>query len=188
MATTDDRIRAWCASAPALVLPTMYADFIAYTAAKSVVWGGHSRNLARFEEFSPVLRKPLDYFVERYAVDYVVLDDAYAPAERLGVATSLSTLERFGSIGVHEFVRPAAALQPDWPSASALNAATVRDPLRCASAVGLARGRLRRPEYRRSGSRKLLSFLEPEKDGYGSTEGGFDCVARVNEGALRRGD
>ncbi|MBV9543571.1 MAG: hypothetical protein JOY61_04270, partial [Chloroflexi bacterium] len=98
-----------------LVLPSMYADFVAYNASKSVVWGGHSGNLSRFEEFYPVLRRPLSYFVERYDVDYLLLDHAYVTPERLGVADAVSTLDRFGSIAVYEFVRPEAAVEPTAP-------------------------------------------------------------------------
>jgi hypothetical protein len=97
----------------ALVLPSMYADFVAFNAEKAVVWGGHSGDLTRFEEFFPVLRRPLAYFVERYAVDYVVLDQAYVRPERLGIDSSVAPLERFGPIVVYEFVRPPAVLQPD---------------------------------------------------------------------------
>ena len=96
-----------------LVLPTMYADFIAYGARKAVVWGGHSGNLKKFAEFFPVLRRPLEYFVERYSVDYVVLDERYIPLERLGIEPSMTPLGRFGAISVYELVRAAAALQPD---------------------------------------------------------------------------
>jgi len=96
-----------------LVLPSMYADFVSFNAEKAVVWGGHSGDLSRFEEFYPVLRKPLTYFVERYAVDYVVLDQAYVRPERIGIDSSVAPLDRFGPILVYEFVRPPAVLQPD---------------------------------------------------------------------------
>jgi hypothetical protein len=95
-----------------LVLPTMYADFVAFNAQKAVVWGGHSGDLSKFAEFFPVLRKPLDYFVERYAVNYLVLDQAYARPERLGIEANIATLDRFGPIVVYEFVRSPAVLQP----------------------------------------------------------------------------
>src|SRR5438876_917345 len=79
-----------------LVLPTMYADFVAYAAGKAVVWGGHSGDLSRFEEFFPVLRKPLEYFVRRYAVDYIVLDHTYVSPEQLGIDSNVEPLDRFG--------------------------------------------------------------------------------------------
>jgi hypothetical protein len=84
-----------------LVLPTMYADFVAYAADKAVVWGGHSGNLARFEEFFPVLRRPLEYFFQRYRVDYLLLDLAYASPARLGVEACVSPVRQFGAIGVY---------------------------------------------------------------------------------------
>jgi hypothetical protein len=95
-----------------LVLPTMYADFVAFNAQKAVVWGGHSGDLSKFAEFYPVLRKPLDYFVERYAVNYLVLDQAYARPERLGIEANIATLDRFGPIVVYEFVPSPAVMQP----------------------------------------------------------------------------
>jgi hypothetical protein len=96
-----------------LVLPSMYADFVAFNADKAVVWGGHSGNLTKFEEFYPVLRKPLEYFVERYQVDYVVLDQAYVRPEQLGIDPSLAPLDRFGPILVYEYARPPAMVEPD---------------------------------------------------------------------------
>jgi hypothetical protein len=92
----------------------MYADFVAYRANKAVVWGGHSGNLTKFEEFFPVLRKPLEYFIERYRVDYVLLDQKYASPESLGVESSeLAPLQNFGSIVIYEFAHRPAVLQPD---------------------------------------------------------------------------
>jgi len=96
-----------------LVLPSMYADFVSYGADKAVVWGGHSGDLRKFEEFYPVLRKPLRHFVDRYAVDYLVLDHAYVTPERLGITDAISPLDHFGPIAVYEFVRPPARLEAD---------------------------------------------------------------------------
>ena len=87
-----------------LVLPNMYADFVAYASGKAVVWGGHSGDLSRLEEFFPVLRKPLPYFFERYAVDYFLLDLAYATPERLKVEGTAAPLSQFGSICVYQVV------------------------------------------------------------------------------------
>ena len=83
-----------------LVLPSMYADYVAYAADKAVVWGGHSGDLRRLEEFYPVVRKPVEYFVERYDVSYLLLDNAYVTPQRLDIP-SLPELARFGSFGVY---------------------------------------------------------------------------------------
>ena len=61
----------------------------------------HSGNLAKLEEFFPVLRQPLTYFFREYSVDYVVLDQAYTSAERLGVAGCLTLLNRYGDVSVY---------------------------------------------------------------------------------------
>jgi hypothetical protein len=96
-----------------LVLPSMYADFVAYAAGKAVVWGGHSGDLTRFEEFFPVLRRPLEYFAERYNVDYILLDEGYVRPERLGMEPHVTVLNSFGPFVVYEFVRRALLLQSD---------------------------------------------------------------------------
>jgi hypothetical protein len=96
-----------------LVLPSMYADFVCYNAEKAVVWGGHSGDLSKFEEFYPVLRKPLQYFVERYGVDYLILDHAYVTPERLRIVDSVAQLERHGSFGLYEFVPEPKAVEPN---------------------------------------------------------------------------
>lgn len=91
-----------------LVLPSMYADFVAYNAQKSVVWGGHSGNLARFSEFYPVLRKPIDYFIDRYSVDYLVLDHAYVSPDELRLEDSVSMVSTFGPIVLYRCVTQGA--------------------------------------------------------------------------------
>ena len=85
-----------------MALPNMYADFVTYNAGKPVLWGGHSGNLSRFEEFFPVIRKPLSYFFERYHIAYVVLDLMYVTPARLQIDMDTTLLEQFGSIAVFE--------------------------------------------------------------------------------------
>ncbi len=97
-----------------LVLPTMYADYIAYAADKAVLWGGHSGDLTRLEEFFPVVRRPLPYFIERYAIEYAVLDQTYIGSTRLGIGEELTPLTSCGSIAVYEVKQPTAS--PREPS------------------------------------------------------------------------
>lgn len=56
-------------------------------------------------------RKPLAYFVERYNVDYLVLDLAYVSPKALGIETSIVALRTFGAIAVYEFARRPAQLE-----------------------------------------------------------------------------
>jgi len=103
-----------------LVLPTMYADFIAYAANKAVVWGGHSGDLRRFDEFFPVIRRPLDYFFERYHVAYLLLDLAYTTPGVLRIEDRLESLGAFGAIEVYGVCAvPSASLAPDEAGAAA---------------------------------------------------------------------
>jgi hypothetical protein len=80
----------------------MYADYVAYAADKAVLWGGHSGDLRRLEEFFPVVRRPLEHFIERYSLDYLVLDLAYSTPERLHLEPPAAPIGRFGSIAVYQ--------------------------------------------------------------------------------------
>jgi hypothetical protein len=84
-----------------LVLPTMYADFVAYAGDKAVVWGGHSGDLRKLEEFFPVIRRPLAYFFERYEVAYLLLDLAYTTPQELRLEDQVQPLASFGPINVY---------------------------------------------------------------------------------------
>jgi hypothetical protein len=89
-----------------MVLPWLYADYICYNAKKSVVWGGHSGHLGKLEEFFPVIRKPLPYFFEKYHVDYLVLDAAYASLDCLRIESLAEPLQSFGNISVFKILQP----------------------------------------------------------------------------------
>jgi hypothetical protein len=84
-----------------LVLPTMYADFVAYASGKSVMWGGHSGNLEKLEEFFPVVRRPLEQFLAMYAIGHVVIDLAYTTPAFLGLEARLIPSTSFGSIHIY---------------------------------------------------------------------------------------
>ncbi len=102
-----------------LVLPNMYADYVAYTAEKAVVWGGHSGDLTRFEEFFPVLRQPLPYFFETYAVDYLVIDHAYTTPAQLKLSDEIQSMTSFGQIGIYAVVQRTKATTGRWQPAVA---------------------------------------------------------------------
>ena len=101
-----------------LVLPNMYADFVAYNSAKPVLWGGHSGNLSRLEEFFPVIRKPLAYFFERYRIAYLLIDLRYTTPERLKIGEVTDLLEMFGSVSVYQVRRPALPMSTEPARAS----------------------------------------------------------------------
>jgi hypothetical protein len=103
-----------------LVLPTMYADFVAFAAQKAVVWGGHSGDLRKLEEFFPVIRRPLEYFFQRYQVDYVLLDLAYTTPRALRLEDRIEQLAAFGPITVYAVLSTASA-----PTLSASGSAPV---------------------------------------------------------------
>ncbi len=76
-----------------LCIPYMYADYTAYNARKSVLWGGHCGNLARFEALAPVVTRAFPELMREYGVQYVLLDTLYA---------------RVGDVRLEPFVREIA--------------------------------------------------------------------------------
>jgi hypothetical protein len=90
-----------------LVLPTMYADYVTFASGKPVLWGGHSGDLRKFEEFYPVVRRPLRYFFEQYAIEYILLDLQYVTPDRLGLSDAIQSSERFGAMIVGRVNFPA---------------------------------------------------------------------------------
>lgn len=95
-----------------LVLPNMYADFVSYNAGKAVLWGGHSGDLTKLEDFFPVLRQPISFFFQRYNVDYLLLDLAYTTPEELHSASLVAPVRQFGAIALYEVVRAPSAESP----------------------------------------------------------------------------
>lgn len=66
-----------------LVLPYMYADYVAYNAGKKVLWGGHSGNLRPFEAIAPVLQSPIADLLRAHDARYVLLDALFVRPEEL---------------------------------------------------------------------------------------------------------
>ncbi len=86
-----------------LSIPTHLADAVAYYCRKPVVWGTHSAGFENVEPMFPVLRERLDWFVQKYQVSHIVLDEQYLQdlkSETLLGASAHLTL-RSGRYSVH---------------------------------------------------------------------------------------
>lgn len=66
-----------------MCIPTQIADLTAYRTQKPVLWGTHHAGFPEVEPFYPVLRKPVEWFVERYHLTHLLLDTEYAALETL---------------------------------------------------------------------------------------------------------
>ncbi len=85
-----------------LCLPTMYADFVCYQSGKSILWGGHSGDLTKFEALFPVVRERLERLIGQYGVRYVLLDEAYVRAADLELEPMLRMVARRGQFVLYE--------------------------------------------------------------------------------------
>lgn len=84
-----------------LCLPTMYSDYVAYHSGKSVLWGGHSGDLTRFESLSPVIRRPLDGLLVEHGIAWVILDLVFTDVDRVGLGAMLTLATRRGQFALY---------------------------------------------------------------------------------------
>lgn len=67
-----------------MVLPVHLCDLVAYMTRRPVYWGTHGQCFDnRLEQFFPVLRQRISYFVEDGALNRLLLDKRYATADEL---------------------------------------------------------------------------------------------------------
>jgi hypothetical protein len=101
-----------------LCLPAMYCDYLAYHAGKSVVWGGHSGDLARFEEVAPVIRRPIEELIAEYGLSYVVLDLVFTDVMQLRLDARLALVVRRGQFALYRVKNAGSTPSPDLPEVS----------------------------------------------------------------------
>lgn len=89
-----------------LCLPQTYPDYVVYHTNHKVLWGGHSGGFNLVEDFFPVLRKPIEYFIEKYHVSCILLDKDYVTPAVLGLDSnsSVKELRTIGNIILYERV------------------------------------------------------------------------------------
>jgi len=78
-----------------MVLPLNLADMAAYVTRRPVCWGTHGYGFIAASDVLPILRKPLSWLMERYALTHLLLDERYATADTLGVSHG-ALISRFG--------------------------------------------------------------------------------------------
>ncbi len=69
-----------------LVLPFMYADYVANASGKRVLWGGHCGDLRPLERITPVLREPIPALLASFGARHVLLDETFATVADLRLA------------------------------------------------------------------------------------------------------
>ena len=85
-------------------LPWMYADYVAYHSGKSVLWGGHSGDLTRFESLSPVIRRPLDALITEHQLAWAIFDFEFTDPDRVGLNGMVRLALRRGQFGLYRVV------------------------------------------------------------------------------------
>lgn len=67
-----------------LVLPLHLADRTAYETRKPVLWGAHGYGFKNLHGFFPVLTKPIEYFINRYALTHALIDTVEISLDTVG--------------------------------------------------------------------------------------------------------
>jgi len=79
-----------------MCLPTHLADFVTYFTQKKVLWGTHGTDgtgrWAKIEEFFPVLQKPIEYFFEKYSLNFLLLDKNFVKVEDLKLSSKFDKI------------------------------------------------------------------------------------------------
>ena len=83
----------------------VFSGRIAYPHITLTTWGRCPLAIERLSRLN--VRAAGDPIIEQYAIDYVVVDEGYASAARLGLENEVQPLARFGAIVVHEVQTPA---------------------------------------------------------------------------------
>ena len=61
-----------------MCVPTSLADMVAYKTNKRVLWGGHSGGFNKhLKDFFPIIRKPFEHFIDKYAINYIFINKQY---------------------------------------------------------------------------------------------------------------
>jgi len=85
-------------------IPTHLSNAAVFYTQKKVLWGGHSL-VSSLEGFFPVVREPLENYVKRYGIKYVLIDDSYiSPDFILREKNKYKILKDGGKYKVYEVV------------------------------------------------------------------------------------
>jgi hypothetical protein len=68
-----------------MCLPTNLADAFVYETRSDVLWGTHHEGFGNVEPFFPVLRHPVSFFVDRYQLNFILIDVSYVKPEEVGL-------------------------------------------------------------------------------------------------------
>jgi hypothetical protein len=90
-----------------LCLPITKCDPVAFLTDKQVLMGAHSSGYDALTAFFPVLQKPVEFFVEHYDIDYLLIDTRYVDLGDLKLPPSYSTVVSFGPYRVLYSGKPA---------------------------------------------------------------------------------
>lgn len=87
-----------------MAISNFSADAIAYFTRKKVCWGGHSSGWNRLQDWFPVLKKPIEYFFEKYQLNYLLIDTDYVNIDYLKLK-NFSLLLTEGRYTLYEWQR-----------------------------------------------------------------------------------
>ena len=86
-----------------MCLSTHMADLLAYHSRVPVFWGTHGYGFKRVEPFFPVIRRPIQEFVQTHGLTHLVLDGEYARPQELQLDDIAREILQSGRYHLFEF-------------------------------------------------------------------------------------
>jgi hypothetical protein len=80
-----------------MCLPFSKCDAVAYFTKKKVLFGGHSLGWEKLNAFWPVIKKSIEYFIDEYKIDYILIDDRYVNFDDLNLKINYKTIDKQGN-------------------------------------------------------------------------------------------
>ncbi len=75
-----------------MCLPANLSDIITFFTKKKVLWGTHSSGWDEVEDFFPVLKKPVEYFFEKYNLNFLLLAKDFVEEKDLRLSSNFNKL------------------------------------------------------------------------------------------------
>lgn len=99
-----------------MCLPLQLADSVAWHARQPVLWGTHGYGFRNAEPIFPVFQKPVEFFLETYALTHLLLDETFTSVEELRIAQATQLVHSSGRYRLYRFLRGGAEATAGTPS------------------------------------------------------------------------
>ena len=88
-----------------MCLPFSKAEAVAYFTRKFVLFGGHSLGWDKLDDFWPIMKKPVEYFVDMYGISHIFIDSRYVNITDLNLKVKYRLMATQGTYILLEIIK-----------------------------------------------------------------------------------